>query len=161
MASSAYSDAPMQLDVPNFKAQLGVDDQPLQARLQLLQGRYRARMRYAAWFEDDEVQQLLGQLDKWLTTWRDDTREPRPYFFCLALLLLITCVWVAACRSLVLTVRAMLEKVPIAKEAVNKDFPDFLVVEVHRMVKQALQKAHTATSGIQLQLLTGGIISYS
>ena len=158
MASSGSSDAPMQLDMSHFKAQLGVDDQPLQARLEVLKGRYHARHRYASWFGDDEVQQLLDQLDKWLTTSRDDTREPRPYLFCLALLLLITCVCVAACRSLVVTARAMLAKVPIAKEEVNKDF---LVVEVHRMVKQALEKPDTATSGIQLQLLTGGIISHS
>ena len=106
MDSSGSSDAPMQLDVPSFKAQLGVDDQPLQARLQVLKGRYHARLRYEGWIEDDEVQQLLGQLNRWLTTWRDQDGESRQSSLCLAFGWLITCcVCFAACRSLVLTAR--------------------------------------------------------
>ena len=150
MASSGSSDAPMQLDVPSFKAQLGVDDQPLQARLQVLKGRYRLRLRYEGWIMDDEVQQLLGQLDKWLTTWRDDNGESRQSSLCLAFWWLITCVCFAACRSLVLTARAILARVPQVEKAVEKDF---WVLEVLRMLKKALEKSVSATSGTQLQLL--------
>ena len=99
---------------------------------------------------DEEVQLLLGQLDKWLTTWRDENGESRQSSLCLAFWWLITCVCLAACRSLVMTARAILARVPELEKAVEKDF---WVLEVLRMLKKALEKSVSATSGTQLQLL--------